>query len=280
MLKKLLTSARDKVTNPIVSATRAATELQHSQHDLMIRADWTAAIREAKNPLARFGAKYFSQGDEDGITLEILKRLGIRDGTFVEIGVGDGLENNTLILLAGGWRGLWIGGQDLRFDHTLNPKRFRFVKEWVTRDNVVKLVDVKPMDVLGIDLDGNDYFIAEELLKSGIRPKLFILEYNAKFPPPIKWCIQYDAKHVWDATDYMGASIASLCDLLGDFSYSLVCCNAATGANAFFVRNQDMQLFPDVPKNIEDIFIECRFQVYHKFGHTPSPKTVEQMLRS
>jgi len=50
----------------------------------------------ARNPLNRFGAKYFSQTDEDGITLEIVRRIGIRGGTFAELGVGDGLENNAL----------------------------------------------------------------------------------------------------------------------------------------------------------------------------------------
>jgi hypothetical protein len=35
----------------------------------------------------------------------------IETGTFAEFGVGNGLENNTLILLASGWRGFWIDGQ-------------------------------------------------------------------------------------------------------------------------------------------------------------------------
>jgi hypothetical protein len=63
------------------------------------------------NPLNRFGAKCFSQSDEDGITLEILKRIGsIEKGAFAEFGVADGTENNTLILLSLGWRGFWVGG--------------------------------------------------------------------------------------------------------------------------------------------------------------------------
>jgi hypothetical protein len=250
-----------------------------------MRAQWAQSLSATKNPLNRFGAKYFSQTDEDGITLEIVKRLGISSGTFAELGVGNGLENNTLILLANGWRGFWIGGQDLEFNHKLNPQRFAFIKAWVSLENVSHLMQqgfqdiaATELDVLSLDLDGNDYYFAQELLKTGVLPKLFILEYNAKFPPPIKWTIKYDATHLWDGTDYFGASLALFSELLTTFSYTLVCCNAATGANAFFVRNEYLPYFPDVPKDIDDIFIGCRYQLYRRWGHPPSAKTIEQML--
>src|SRR6516225_11835412 len=64
------------------------------------------------NPLNRFGKKCFSQSDEDGITLEILRRIGVLEsGVFAEFGVGDGTENNTLILAALGWKGFWVSGE-------------------------------------------------------------------------------------------------------------------------------------------------------------------------
>jgi hypothetical protein len=250
-----------------------------------MRAQWERELRAAKNPLNGFGAKYFSQTDEDGIALEIIKRLGIKTGTFAELGVGNGLENNTLILLSSGWRGFWIGGEDLAFNHKLNPKRFAFFKAWVTLENVAGLmkqdlesIAISELDVVSIDLDGNDFYITGELLKAGILPKLFILEYNAKFPPPIEWTVKYDATHSWDATDYQGASLASLASLLSEFSYTLICCNAATGANAFSVKNEYLLHFTDVPKSIDDIFVGCRYQLYQRWGHPPSPKTVERIL--
>jgi len=226
-----------------------------------MRAQWEMSTSGARNPLNRFGPKYFSQTDEDGITLEIVRRIGIKDGTFPELGVGDGLENNTLILLASGWRGFWIGTQDLCFDHRLNPKRFAFIKAWVSLENVTHLVQqgfehipANELDVLSLDLDGNDFYFAQELLKSGIFSKLLILEYNAKFPPPVKWKIKYDERHSWDGTDYFGASLQSFTELLAGFSYTLVCCNAATGANAFFVRDTYLSHFADIPRRVEDIF--------------------------
>ena len=52
-----------------------------------------------KKRLQRFGFKVHSQNEEDGIIQEIFRRIGVTNKKFIEIGVGDGLENNTLFLL-------------------------------------------------------------------------------------------------------------------------------------------------------------------------------------
>ena len=292
--KDFFRRVRSWLVSPLVEMISTQMHLQklqldvlHSQHDFLLQSQHADAINTAKNPLNRFGAKYFSQTDEDGITLEIVRRLGIEAGTFAELGVGNGLENNTVILLATGWHGFWIGAEDLAFNYKLNPKRFNFLKAWISAENVVRLmrqgfesIAINELDVLSFDLDGNDFYIAQELLKTGFSPKLFILEYNAKFPPPIKWTTEYDATHSWDRTDYQGASLALFSELLTEFGYTLICCGAAIGANAFFIRNQYLRHFADVPKNIEDIFVGCRYQLYKRWGQLPSPKTIEQMLRT
>ncbi len=271
--------------NVIRGRIRKALKAIVSQHDFLLRAQRAQESRATKNPLNRFGAKYFSQADEDGITLEIVKRLGISAGTFGELGVGDGTENNTLILLASGWRGFWIGGQDLAFNHKLNLQRFTYQKAWVSMRNISSLVQqglkniqTRDLDVLSLDLDGNDYYLAREILSSGVLPKLFILEYNAKFPPPIKWTIKYDENHTWTGTDYFGASLALFSELLSEYSYTLICCNSGSGSNAFFVRNEYLLYFPEAPKDIQDIFVECRYQAYDQWGYNVSPKTIEEML--
>jgi hypothetical protein len=254
-------------------------------HDVALQSEWASAISTSKNPLARFGAKHFSQGDEDGVMLEILRRIGVKNGAFAELGVGNGLENNTLILLAAAWRGFWIGGQPLAFNHTANPQRFRFYQGWVDLESILPLVrggmtemGLDCLDVLSLDLDGNDYYFARQLLEHDITPKVFVLEYNAKFPPPIKWTIEYDSRHVWDGTDYFGASLTLFCELLEQHSYGLVCCNGGTGANAFFVRNEYSEAFTDVPNDIQDVFVGPRYNLFQSHGHLPSPKTVERFL--
>jgi hypothetical protein len=122
------------------------------------------------NPLNRFGRKAFSQSDEDGILLEIVRRLEISMGTFAEFGVGNGLENNTIILGGLGWRGFWVGRQDLAFDPA-PLRRLTYIQDWITRDNApylaqmgLKALKVDMLDVVSVDLDGNDIYIVDSLL--------------------------------------------------------------------------------------------------------------------
>jgi hypothetical protein len=141
------------------------------------------------NPLNKFGKKCFSQTDEDGITLEIVRRLGIKNGFYAEFGVGNGLENNTLILAALGWNGFWVGGEDLAFNYA-GSKKFKYIKEWIMLDNISRLAQLGSaafpgslLDVISLDLDGNDIFFVKNLLQNAFLPKLFIVEYNSKSPP-------------------------------------------------------------------------------------------------
>ena len=242
-----------------------------------------------KNPLNKFGKKCFSQADEDGITLEIIKRLKIEKGLFCELGVGNGLENNSLILASLGWQGFWIGNESLGFNYK-KTNNFLFLKDFISLENLnsniekcLKHFDNKKIDVVSVDLDGNDYYIVNELLSKKIEPKLFIVEYNAKFPPPVEFKIQYNKEHKYNGDDYYGASLSSFAKLFEKYEYKLVCCNASTGANAFFVKSKYIDIFRDVPTDINDIYVEPRyFNLFHRHGHTnhASPKVIENIFNS
>ena len=191
----------------------------------------------SKNSLNLYGGKIFSQTDEDGITIEIIKRLNcLNNGSFIEFGVGNGTENNTLILKALGWRGFWVGNQELIIDYK-NSQNFSYLKNFVNLSNIIDLIqeglskiNKAQVDVISLDLDGNDYYFLEKIIENKIRPKLFIIEYNAKFPPPIKWKIAYNDNHKWKGDDYFGASLSTYNDFLENKGYKLICCNAYTGA--------------------------------------------------
>ena len=131
---------------------------------------------------------------------------------------------------------------------------------------------------MSLDLDGNDLYLVDAILHAGFKPKLFIVEYNAKFPPPVEFTIAYDAGHVWRANDYFGASLTSFVKLFARFGYMLVCCNAATGANAFFVHESYRDQFQDVPSDIRDVYQEPRYWLYGRYGHAQSVSTVERIL--
>jgi hypothetical protein len=239
------------------------------------------------NPLNTFGKKCYSQTDEDGITLEILRRIDcLKNGTYGEYGVGNGTENNTLVLAALGWRGFWVGGETLL--PNINQGRgnkFCYVKDWITLDNIVKItsrclqqIERDTIDVISIDLDGNDIHLIRALLATGLRPKLFIAEYNAKFPPPIEFEIVYDSKHIWDGDDYFGASLTSLNKLFNKYNYRLICCNSHTGSNAFFIDQEFSHSFDDVPMDLNELFVGPRYVLYKQYGHPIATKTIERIF--
>ena len=248
-----------------------------------------------KNPLLEYSGKVFSQSDEDGITFEILRRIGIDRGNFVEFGVGNGLENNTLSLLARDWKGIWFGtGQQLGFD--LNPNKidqlnFNVYDSWVTKENITDLIKTglesireTRVDLMSMDLDGNDYYFIKEILETGYSPSVFIAEYNGKFMPPIKFTIDYDPEFHWNGDDYNGASLSLLNELFEEHDYSLVACNIS-GVNAFFVKNQFMDKFQDIPVGVEKLFNAPKFFVgcLDVWGHWNSvdgkTKVIENIIK-
>lgn len=247
------------------------------------------ALQNHANPLVRCGRKVYSQNDEDGITFEILRRLGLRNGVFAEFGVEKGLENNTLALAALGWSGFWIGGDDLAFD--FNPRNakevnFHYRKAWITKSNIVNLfrdelaeIRRSSCNLISIDLDGNDCHFVKELLESGIAPEVFIIEYNGKFIPPIEFNIEYDDEHRWIGDDYFGASLQTFFNLFKTHGYFLACCNL-TGINAFFVKNKHKKLFKDIPDDIDQLYATPKYFLtsLDAAGHPVSTKTIELIM--
>jgi hypothetical protein len=252
--------------------------------DLFVNYNYHQRKTNSPNPLNKYGKKCFSQTDEDGITYEIIRRLDIKRGNFAEFGVGNGLENNTLLLSSLGWKGFWVGGEDLVFESPEN-ENFCYIKDWITLENILKIIKetkekikINDLDVISLDLDGNDFHFCKEILKNKIFPKLFIVEYNAKFFPPIEFIMKYDQFHSWQLDDHYGASLMSFYKLFKEFDYKLVCCNSHTGANAFFVQNKFANKFKDVPSEIKNIFMEPNFELACKYGHFSSVKVVENII--
>jgi hypothetical protein len=194
--------------------------------------------------LERYGFKVYSQNDEDGIIEEIFNRIGETNRTFVEFGVENGLESNCHYLLHKGWKGLWMEGNERAvkeiqtlFERPMKHGRLVVVNAFIKKDNINELIAgggiSGEIDLLSIDIDGNDYWIWQEI--SGVNPRVVVIEYNAKFPPNFEWVMEYDGNHMWQGDDEHGASLKAL-ELLGrKLGYQLVGTNIV-GANAFFVR--------------------------------------------
>jgi hypothetical protein len=228
--------------------------------------------------LDRFGYKVYSQNDEDGIIQEIFKRIGTTNKIFVEFGVEDGLQSNCHFLLFNGWHGLWIDGDEKQFlrlqkcfEKPLSTKQLTAVNAFITTDNINKLIGEYgntngDIDLLSIDIDGNDYWVWEKI--NCIRPRVVIIEYNAKFPPPCEWVMEYEPNYVWDGSDKHGASLKSL-ELLGKrLGYNLVGTNK-NGVNAFFVKKELTEDLFAEPATAENLYHAWNSRVGY-IGYTSS----------
>lgn len=195
--------------------------------------------------LTRFGGKAYSQSDEDGILAEIFRRIGTEHRRFLEIGVHDGLECNSLWLLMQGWTGSWIEASgtcctriSATHTHWIEPGSLHLTNERATVENIDRLVAESsggaPLDVLSIDIDFNDYWVWDALQDAD--PRVVVIEYNASWPPPAAIAIPYDPQAEWKGDNRFGASLAALAALGRRKGYDLVGCSLS-GVNAFFVRH-------------------------------------------
>ncbi len=235
--------------------------------------------------LLRHGAKAYSQNDEDGIIAEIFRRIGVSSKTFVEIGTGAGLENNTLALLLQGWRGLWLEGNDKKaararadFASYVSSGQLRIEHAFVTRDNADALLaqnapNAEP-DLLSIDVDGNDYHVWQAV--QSISPRVVVVEYNASWFPPMSLAVTYQERFRWKENTYFGASLKALELLAERKGYHLVgCCFA--GVNAFFVRADLCGTHFCEPYTAENHYEPARYWMLRTAGYPPGIGPVERV---
>jgi hypothetical protein len=172
----------------------------------------------------------YSQNGEDGIIEYIFGRIGTTNKYFVELGTEDGKECNSRYLREKGWTGVGLDG---------NYESETVKKEWITRDNVEKLLRKyrvpKEFDLLSIDLDSNDYWIWKAI--THFHPRVVVIEYNACIPADKSLTIAYDPDFKSDGSSYFGASLKALDKLAREKGYVLVGCESR-GVNAFFVREE------------------------------------------
>ncbi len=233
------------------------------------------ALTTDPRELCRFNTQMFSQGPEDGVIAEILRRIGVRDKTFIEIGVGDGRENTTRLLLTLGWSGVWVEGDPgnaaaIRrdFAEPIQSGRLKLIEAMVTEENIAALLrDANApttFDYLSVDVDMNTYYVWRALAE--FKPRVAAIEYNASIPAPYEFVVPYREDAVWDGSNWYGASLKSL-ELLGcEQGMSLVGCDAF-GVNGFFVRSsEDLSEFVG-PYTAERHYRAANYLAPMRWGH-------------
>jgi len=219
--------------------------------------------------IKKFGIKIYSQNDEDGIILYILKYIGIKTKKFIEIGVENGTECNTTNLLKNfNWRGVQIEGDKILYNDAKiqlkkilkkKIKNLKLLNIFITKKNINKILKKncgKEVDLLSIDIDGNDFWVWKSI--NYIKPRLVIIEYNSFFGPTLSCTIPYNPKFIWDHKNkrsYYGASLKALEKLGKQKKYTLVGVDG-NGVNAFFVRDDLAKNINLKSKKIKDVFVD------------------------
>ena len=273
-----------KIMNIIRSCYKLAGLTEIFVHSEIARIKADARYKDPKSLIA-YGNKIYSNGDEDGIIREIFSRIGTSNKTFIEFGIGNGLENNTYALLFSDWNGLWIEASrksvkaiNNNLGNIITCGKLKVINSFITRDNINEIIssniDGSEIDLLSIDIDGNDYHVLKAI--SCINPRVIVIEYNAKFTPPISFCMDYDESYTWKGDDCFGASLKYLEENID--GYCLVGCTL-NGANAFFVK-EDLV----VDKFLEPFTAENHYEPARYYlssfssGHRATYKTLNNSL--
>lgn len=227
--------------------------------------------------LARHWAQVYSQNGEDGMIAEALRRMGTTNRVFAEIGVEDGQQCNTRLLLEQGWTGVWIDGDADKlaqaravFAAFVMDGALQLIQAEVTAENINALLDSArlpdTLDVLSLDIDQNTSHAWRALRR---RARLAVIEYNAALPPAVPAEVPYDPAQTWTRTNWFGASLAALERIGAGQGMALVGCDL-NGVNAFFA---DATLAPGLfqaPFTAAAHWEPMRLSAVRPYGHPPS----------
>lgn len=201
--------------------------------------------------LADLEFKVFSQFSDDGIIQYLVHNIDLKNKTFVEFGVEDYFESNTRFLLQkDNWSGLVMDGSaenierlkrsPIYWRHDVNAQ-----VAFVTKENINDLLyanirDWVGVDILHIDMDGNDYWVWKEI---EINPSVVIMEYNSSFGIERAITVPYDPEfertRAHFSNLYWGSSLKALYQLALTKGYEFLGCNSA-GNNAYFLLKNNM----------------------------------------
>ena len=198
------------------------------------------SLREVAIPLHRHESRRYSQNGEDGILQWIFDEIGTTNRWFLEIGASDGNENCTRALVEDGWIGAWVEADKGKADvaRKSSANRVSVIDSPAEPSNIAEILASvgapHDPDLVVIDVDGNDWWIAASLLALTI-PRVLVIEYNSAYRPGSWWVEPYRKGRRWDESFRHGASLEALVGLADHFGLALVGCDSS-GVNSFFVR--------------------------------------------
>jgi hypothetical protein len=185
-----------------------------------------------------FRKNIYSQHGEDGILIELFRRMQVQPKWVCEFGAWDGkCLSNTFYWVTQGARAVYIESDAQRvsdlhatareypqiqaFEGRVEPTGSQSLDAWLSKTSIPS-----NFDLLSIDVDSCDYSIWKHL--EMYRPKVVVIEINSSISPDIP-----DFVH----NDQRGTSFLPMLRLGESKRYTLV---AHTG-NMIFVRNSFLE---------------------------------------
>lgn len=149
------------------------------------------------------GFRIFSQNDEDGILLYIFSQVGFTNRVCIDIGFASIQGSNTAnLILNWGFSGVLIDGNkegiaqsQHYFNYHPDTKIFppTVINKWVTVENINDICMQNgisdELDIMSLDIDGNDYWIWKAL--TVVKPRVVVVEYNCLWGPDKSVTIPY-----------------------------------------------------------------------------------------
>tara|TARA_B100001057_G_C22848755_1_gene950100 strand:+ start:1559 stop:2398 length:840 start_codon:yes stop_codon:yes gene_type:complete len=250
-----------------------------------------------ENIFQNYGIRECPYYGEDGVILKIFKEVGVSKNPYcVEFGELRVLGTTTRAYrIKFKARALYFSlSYDLRswYLNLLDVIKLIFIsrsftylkfffnfpfKGFANKENIISIfkknkVSKEDLDLLTIDLDCFDYYIIKEILDSGYRPKLFIVEYNPSYGLQKKCTYPNDVSFKTNNLRIYGASYAALDQLFRPIGYKLVFVSGF--CNLFYLREDLIVNFKiaDIAYEITDSKekINAYIKKYCQKGFVPS----------
>lgn len=190
------------------------------------------------NMLKMYEKNNYSQFGEDGVIEEIFNRIKPKNKICIEFGAWDGeyLSNTYNLWHNQEWSAILIEKDEVKYKELLSKTKInskvKCFNYLVTPDGEHSLDGLfknelpKDIDLLSVDIDGDEYYILENL--NYFRPRLIIIEYNPTIPPHLEI--------IQEKGEYFGASALALVNLAHKKNYKLL---HLTTTNIFLVSSEN-----------------------------------------
>jgi hypothetical protein len=241
-VSSIKTKLKRKISNYLLSYF-SELRLQSGQAAILASRGLSRSFRDLWDAEVRV----YSQWGEDGILDYLFESLRISKPRMLELGAGNFNECNSRF--AAEFRNASVYAVDAREDLITNMQALSLswkntvyaFKDWITPSTAKFHLNqafnlLGGVDVISLDIDGNDYWICKDLELSNI--SILVVEYNPLFGSlnritvPRKDNFNRTVAHYSNL--YFGASLAAWIDLFEQKGFVFVGSNRV-GNNAFFI---------------------------------------------